>query len=103
MTQNLYARFTDDLVERNMKYLKQQIYIALIKLIRDNGWSQSEAAKKLGVSAPRMSNLFKGYLDKFSVDSLIELLLRLGYKIETDFTPEQVERPLCISFEKSEV
>jgi len=103
MTQNLYTLFTDDLVERNMKCLKEQIFIALIKLIRDNGWSQSEAARKLGVSAPRMSNLFKGYLEKFSVDSLIEMMVRLGYKIETDFRPEQVKRPLCINLEKSEV
>ena len=103
MTQNLHTLFTDDLVERNMKCLKEQIFIALIKLIRDNGWSQSEAARKLGVSAPRMSNLFKGYLEKFSVDSLIEMMVRLGYKIETDFRPEQVKRPLCINLEKSKV
>ena len=101
MNQNLYERFTDDPVKYNMQHLKTQLFIALITLIRDNDWNQAQAAKALQVSAPRMSNLFKGYLDKFSIDALIEMLVRTGYKLDADFNPRNDERPLMLSLKRA--
>ena len=59
--------------------------------------------KKYGyqsVSAPRMSNLFKGYLEKFSIDTLLEMLVRIGYKVDADFNPENRAQPLVINVKK---
>lgn len=103
MSKNLFEHFTANPVEYNMKHLKSQLFMALIKLIRDNGWSQAQAAKELQVSAPRMSNLFKGYLDKFSIDTLIEMLVRIGYKLDADFNPENVDTPLVLNLKKAMV
>ncbi|EQM80917.1 helix-turn-helix domain-containing protein [Stutzerimonas stutzeri] len=103
MNQNLFERFTDDPVEYNMKHLKTQLFMALIKLIRENGWTQSQAAKELKVSAPRMSNLFKGYLEKFSIDTLMEMLVRIGYKLDADFNPQNTENPLVLNLKKAMV
>lgn len=101
MNQNVYALFTTDPVEYNMKHLKIQLYAALKKLILEKGWSQSEAAQVLNVSAPRMSNLFKGYLEKFSIDALLEMLVRVGYKLEVDFNPENHAQPLVMNVKKA--
>ena len=103
MHQNLFKNFTDDPVEYNMKHLKVQLFMVLITLIRENGWTQAHAAKVLNVSAPRMSNLFKGYLDKFSIDTLIEMLARTGYKLDADFDPENDQRPLVMNLKKATV
>lgn len=103
MSQNLFEHFTDNPVEYNMKHLKTQLFMALITLIRENEWTQAHAAKVLNVSAPRMSNLFKGYLEKFSIDALIEMLVRTGYKLDADFDPRNDERPLVLNLKKAMV
>ncbi|MBS6082447.1 MULTISPECIES: helix-turn-helix domain-containing protein [Pseudomonas] len=101
MSQNLFELFTTDPVEYNMKHLKTQLFMTLITLIRDNEWSQAVAAKKLNVSAPRMSNLFKGYLEKFSIDTLLEMLIRIGYKVDADFNPENKAKPFVMNVKKA--
>lgn len=101
MSQNLFELFTDDPVEYNMKHLKTQLFMVLIHLIRQKGWKQADAAKALKVSAPRMSNLFNGYLDKFSIDTLLEMLVRIGFKIDADFNPENADRPLVMKLKKA--
>lgn len=101
MTQNVYEMFTADPVEFNMKHLKIQLYAALIKLIREKEWTQTEAAQELNVSSPRVSNLFKGYLEKFSIDALLEMLVRIGYKFDVDFNPENRNQPLVLNVKKA--
>jgi predicted XRE-type DNA-binding protein len=52
--------------------------IAEIKaIIGENSWTQVEAAKKLGVKQPRIAELNKISVDKFSTDLLIKYLYRL--------------------------
>ncbi|MGA7749656.1 MAG: XRE family transcriptional regulator [Gallionella sp.] len=49
-------------------------------LIRDKQWTQAEAAKVLGISQSRVSDLMRGKWDKFSMDMLITLATRAGKK-----------------------
>jgi predicted XRE-type DNA-binding protein len=70
-------------------------------LIRDKGWTQAKAAEELKVTQPRMSNLFKGYLDKFSIDTILEMLVRSGYKLDADFNPENENLPLVMNLKKA--
>lgn len=101
MSQNLFELFTDDPVEYNMQHLKTQLFMALIHLVRQKGWTQAVAAQELKVSAPRMSNLFKGHLEKFSIDTLLEMLVRIGYKLDADFDPENANQPLVMNLKKA--
>lgn len=50
--------------------------------IQQNGWTQTQAAKFLGVSQSRVSDLIRGKWDKFSLDMLITLACRAGKKVE---------------------
>ena len=101
MSQNIYQMFTDDPVEYNMKHLKTQLFMILITLLRDKGWTQAVAAKHLKVTGPRISNLFSGHLEKFSIDTLLEMLVRTGYKVDATFNPENVDQPLVMSLKKA--
>jgi phage-related protein/predicted XRE-type DNA-binding protein len=55
--------------------------IQLVSIIRRQGWTQTQAAKVLAVTQPRVSDLMCGKIDRFSVDSLIELFGRCGMTI----------------------
>lgn len=101
MSQNLFHLFTDNPVESNIKHLKSQIHMSLITKLRERGWTQTTAAKELNVSQPRMSNLFKGQLSKFSIDTLLEMLVRLGYKLDADFDPTNDNVPLELTLKKA--
>lgn len=101
MSQNLFALFTDDPVEYNMQHLKTQLFTVLITLIRQKDWTQAAAAQELKISAPRMSNLFKGHLEKFSIDTLLEMLVRIGYKLDADFNPANPDQPLVMNLKKA--
>lgn len=48
------------------------------------GWklTQAEAAKRLGVTQPRMNDLLRGRIDKFSLDALMLLASSAGLTVE---------------------
>jgi len=43
--------------------------------------TQQTAAKVLGISQPRVSDLKRGKVDKFTIDMLVNLLTRLGHSV----------------------
>ena len=50
-------------------------------MIESQGLTQAAAAKLLGVTQQRISDLTKGKIDRFSVDSLIEMLGHAGARV----------------------
>jgi predicted XRE-type DNA-binding protein len=61
--------------------------IELSELIESRGLTQAAAAKLLGVTQPRISDLVRGKIDRFSVDSLIEMLGHAGASVSFVVTP----------------
>jgi len=58
--------------------IRADLMIELTKLIEAQGLTQAAAAELLGVTQPRVSDLMRGKIDRFSVDSLIEMLGHAG-------------------------
>lgn len=58
--------------------VRAELMMALEKAIGKRGLTQGQAAKLLGVTQPRVSDLLRGRIDLFSVDTLIDMLARLG-------------------------
>ena len=56
----------------------------LMSEMRDiaNGLTQAQAAKRLGVSQPRVNDLLRGKIDKFSLDALVIMLNKAGMHVE---------------------
>ena len=62
--------------------MRSELMCQLEILTRDKQWTQAEAAKALGISQSRMSDLIRGKRDKFILDMLITLATRAGKKVE---------------------
>ena len=58
--------------------IRSDLMISLCKLIEAKGLTQAQAAKQLGVTQPRISDLMRGKIELFSVDGLIEMLGHAG-------------------------
>lgn len=65
----------------NMK-ARASLMMALRNHIAGKNLTQAEAAKLLGVTQPRISDLQRGKVDLFSIDKLINMLAMAGLHIE---------------------
>lgn len=61
--------------------IRSDLMIELSRLIDEKGLTQTEAAKLLGVTQPRISDLVRGKIDRFSVDGLIQMLGHAGARV----------------------
>ena len=64
----------------NLK-VRSDLMIEISKLIEERGLTQAAAAELLQVTQPRISDLVRGKIERFSVDSLIAMLGHAGAKI----------------------
>jgi predicted XRE-type DNA-binding protein len=65
----------------NMK-LRSALMMALKDHIVSEGLSQGEAAKVFGVTQPRVSDLMRGKIDLFGLDTLVNMLAAAGLHVE---------------------
>jgi predicted XRE-type DNA-binding protein len=62
--------------------VRADLMIALSRLIKARGLTQAAAARLFGVSQPRVSDLVRGKIGRFSVDTLIAMLGHAGVHVE---------------------
>ncbi|AMR77289.1 helix-turn-helix domain-containing protein [Cupriavidus nantongensis] len=65
----------------NMK-ARASLMIAIAERIKAEGLTQAEAAKRLGVTQPRVSDLMRGKIDLFSLDMLVNMLAQAGLRVD---------------------
>ncbi len=65
----------------NMK-LRSALMMALEEHIRTQGWTQAQAARRLGVTQPRVSDLLRGKIHLFGLDTLVNMVVAAGLHIE---------------------
>ncbi|MBW8284653.1 MAG: XRE family transcriptional regulator [Rhizobium sp.] len=62
--------------------LRASLMMALDRHIRTRGWTQAEAARRLGVTQPRISDLLRGKITLFSIDTLVGMVAEAGCGLE---------------------
>jgi predicted XRE-type DNA-binding protein len=65
----------------NLK-IRSDLMIRLSKLIETHALTQAQAAKLFGVTQPRISDLVRGKIARFSVDTLIAMLGHAGVRVQ---------------------
>ena len=58
--------------------------------INSHNLKQKDAAERLSVTQPRISDIMNGKIGKFTVDGLLEMLTRVGFEIDTSPKKKQV-------------
>jgi predicted XRE-type DNA-binding protein len=67
--------------------LRGDLMMQIEQVIKKRRLTQARAAKLFRVSQPRISDLMRGKLEQFSIDTLITMLGRAGLKVEISVTP----------------
>jgi predicted XRE-type DNA-binding protein len=53
-------------------------------IVKTAGWTQVEAAKRCGVTQPRMNDLLRGRVSRFSLDALVNMATALGRRVRVE-------------------
>ena len=61
--------------------IRAELMTRLSKLIQTRKLSQADAARLFGVSQPRVSDLVRGKIDRFSIDTLVAMLGHAGAEV----------------------
>ncbi len=67
--------------------IKSGLVIEIRKAMRQQGLTQQEAAKRMGITQPKVSDMMRGDFSNLSERKLMDCLNRLGYDIEIKVRP----------------
>lgn len=67
--------------------LRSRLATELRDYVESEGITQTEAASRFGVTQPRVSDLMRGKLSRFTTDALVMMLGRVGRRVEVSIEP----------------
>ena len=70
--------------------IRTELVIAITARIKESGLTQKQAAKLFGVTQPRVSDIVRGRIERFSIDALVAMLTRLGVEVRLELRKRRV-------------
>ena len=68
--------------------VRARLMAPLKRSVRERGITQAEAARELGTTQARISELMNGKIQAFSIDALINMLDRAGLEVDVNVQPK---------------
>lgn len=53
-------------------------------IVKKKKWTQAEAAKRCGITQPRINDLLRGRISRFSLDALVNIATSLGRRVRVE-------------------
>ena len=86
---SVWDAIEDSAIEDASMRLRAEIANEVIARLRARKLTQAKAAELLGVTQPRISDLARGRLDLFSLDSLVDMADRAGLQTRVVVRPKR--------------
>ena len=81
---NVWDALEDTPQEAASMSMRSNLLIAVEQRVRSWNVTQAEAAKRLGITQPRLNDLLRGRVTNFSLDTLINLATQAGLAVRLD-------------------
>lgn len=78
---NVWDALADTPQEAANLKVRSELMSQIAALVRERGWTQVEAARRCGVTQPRLNDLLRGRLSRFSLDALVNIAAALGCRV----------------------
>ena len=62
--------------------VRAELMDKITTIIEESGWTQAEAADHCGVTQPRINDLLRGRISRFSLDALVNIASALGKRVQ---------------------
>ncbi len=79
--ENVWDALADTPEEAANLTLRSDLMMKIETIVKENGWTQAEAAKRCGVTQPRINDLLRGRISRFSLDALVNIASALGRRV----------------------
>jgi predicted XRE-type DNA-binding protein len=89
---NIFKDLGFDEVEASSLHIRSLLMLEIEHYIKQQGITQFEAAKRLGITPPRVDELLNGKFGLFTIDALVNMLARVGSHVEVVVVPEQKQK-----------
>lgn len=63
---------------------RAELMMKIAEILKDKGWTQAEAAAHCGVTQPRINDLLRGRVSRFSLDALVNIATALGRRVHVE-------------------
>ncbi|MDE2474297.1 MAG: XRE family transcriptional regulator [Alphaproteobacteria bacterium] len=70
-------------------FLKAQIISEIYRLVNERRLTQSQAGKRMGITQPEVSRMFKGQFQEYSIERLMAFLTAFDRDIEIIARPQR--------------
>ena len=67
--------------------MRAELMQQIAAIVKAGAWTQTEAAARCGVTQPRMNDLMRGRLSRFSLDALVNMAAACGARVEISLQP----------------
>lgn len=65
--------------------VRSELMDKITAFVEQNGWTQLEAAKRCGITQPRINDLLRGRISRFSLDALVNIAAALSQRVHVVF------------------
>lgn len=79
--ENIWDALADTAGEAANMQAKTELMRQIVILIKNNTWTQAEAAQHCGITQPRMNDMLRGRISRFSLDALVNIAASLGQRV----------------------
>jgi predicted XRE-type DNA-binding protein len=79
---NVYRDLGFAPAEAEYLLLRSRLMLMVSEVVRTRELTQAQAAKLFGVSQPRVSDVVRGRVARFTIDALVEMLARAGIRLD---------------------
>jgi predicted XRE-type DNA-binding protein len=81
---NVWDAIADTPEEAANLRVRSELMDQITAVIEKNRWTQLEAAAHAGVTQPRINDLLRGRISRFSLDALVNIASSLGKRVHVE-------------------
>ena len=82
--ENIFEDLDFETEEATNLKIRADLIIDLQRYIKKQKWTQQEAADFFNETQPRISNLMNGDIERFSIDKLVQMIVKAGMKVTVE-------------------
>jgi predicted XRE-type DNA-binding protein len=81
---NLWDAIADTPEQAANLRARAELMQKIADIVKKSRWTQAEAAKRCGVTQPRINDLLRGRISRFSLDALVNIVTSLGRRVRVE-------------------
>ena len=81
---NIWDAIADTAGKSANMQAKAELMRQIVAIIKKNGWKQVEAAQHCGITQPRLNDMLRGRISRFSLDALVNIAAAIGQRVHIE-------------------